>query len=138
MSEITLESFRCVLQQLLRPLLLGGASLGQVPPVADVGAQPADLFRGHEAARQRAPLGDLRQPDGVQLVFSELEKDLGIGCVPACSARSGVVAVSGWVGAGAAGGVGEGGDAELDGLVAASDDLVHLGEFGVGAGEADL
>jgi hypothetical protein len=44
-----------------------------------------------------------------------------------------------WLGgAGAAGGVGEGGDAELDGLAAASDDLVHLGEFGAGAGEADL
>ena len=36
----------------------------------------------------------------------------------------------------AAGGVGEGGDAELDGLVAAGDDLVHLGELGAGAGKA--
>jgi hypothetical protein len=74
MPEITLDSFRCVLQQLLHPLLLGGAGLGQVPPVAGVGAQPADLLGGHEAAWQRAPLGDLRQPDGVQLVFSELRK----------------------------------------------------------------
>ena len=40
--------------------------------------------------------------------------------------------------AGAAGSVGEGGDAELDGLVAAGGDLVHLVEFGAGAGEADL
>ena len=46
--------------------------------------------------------------------------------------------MAGWVRAGAAGGVGEGGDAELDGLVAAGGDLVHLGEFGAGAGEADL
>jgi hypothetical protein len=46
--------------------------------------------------------------------------------------------VAGWVRAGAAGGFGEGGDAELDSLVAASGDLPHLGELGAGAGEADL
>jgi hypothetical protein len=39
---------------------------------------------------------------------------------------------------GASGGVGEVGDAELDRVSAAGADLVHLGEFGVGAGEADL
>ena len=39
---------------------------------------------------------------------------------------------------GTSGGVGEAGDAELDGLGAVGADLVHLGEFGVGAGEADL
>ena len=39
---------------------------------------------------------------------------------------------------GASGGVGEAGDAELDGFGAAGADLVHLGEFGVRAGEADL
>jgi hypothetical protein len=49
-----------------------------------------------------------------------------------------MVRAAGRVRTGAAGGVGEGGDAELDGLVAAGGDLVHLGEFGVGAGEADL
>ena len=36
------------------------------------------------------------------------------------------------------GGVGEAGDAELDGFGAAGADLVYLGEFGVRAGEADL
>src|SRR4051794_41807891 len=41
-------------------------------------------------------------------------------------------------GARAAGGVGEGGNAEVDGLAAAGGDLVHLGELGLGAGEADL
>ena len=40
--------------------------------------------------------------------------------------------------AGAAGSVGEAGDAELNGLVAAGGDLVHLVEFGAGAGEADF
>ena len=39
---------------------------------------------------------------------------------------------------GASGGVGEAGDAELDGGGATDADLVHLGQFGVGAGEADL
>jgi hypothetical protein len=39
---------------------------------------------------------------------------------------------------GASSGVGEAGDAQLDGFNAAGADLVHLGEFGVGAGEADL
>ena len=38
----------------------------------------------------------------------------------------------------ASGGVGEAGDAELDGRGAAGADLVHLGEFGVRTGEADL
>jgi len=46
--------------------------------------------------------------------------------------------LSGRVRAGAAGSFGEGGDAELDGLAAASHDLVHLGELGAGTGEADL
>src|SRR6187455_129927 len=39
---------------------------------------------------------------------------------------------------GTSGGVGKAGDAELDGLGAVGADLVHLGEFGVRAGEADL
>jgi hypothetical protein len=47
-----------------------------------------------------------------------------------------LVLLSWW--AGVCGGVGEAGDAELDGFGAAGADLVHLGEFGVGAGEADL
>ena len=37
-----------------------------------------------------------------------------------------MVPALGWVRAAAAGSVGEGGDAELDGLVAAGGDLVHL------------
>ena len=41
-------------------------------------------------------------------------------------------------GACAAGGVGEGGNGEVDGLAAAGGDLAHLGELGLGAGEADL
>jgi hypothetical protein len=49
-----------------------------------------------------------------------------------------MVPALGWVRAAAAGSVGEGGDAELDGLVAAGGDLVHLGELGAGAGEADF
>ena len=43
-----------------------------------------------------------------------------------------------WVVGCASGGVGEAGDAELDCRGAAGADLVHLGEFGVGADEADL
>src|SRR5882757_1199816 len=39
---------------------------------------------------------------------------------------------------GTSGGVGEAGDAEFDGSGAVGADLVHLGEFGVRAGEADL
>jgi hypothetical protein len=54
-----------------------------------------------------------------------------------CSVASELVSVVCIVG-GAAGGVGEAGDAELDGVGAAGGDLVDLGEFGVGAGEADL
>jgi hypothetical protein len=38
----------------------------------------------------------------------------------------------------ASGGVGEAGDAEVDGVGAAGADLVHLGEFGFRAGQADL
>ena len=39
---------------------------------------------------------------------------------------------------GATGGFGEGGDAQVDRGVAAGGDLVHLGEFVAGTGEADL
>ena len=56
----------------------------------------------------------------------------------ACPVRSGMVLAAGRAGAGAAGGVGEGGDAEMDGLAAAGGDLLHLGELGAGAGEADF
>src|SRR6478609_4903944 len=61
------------------------------------------------------------------------------GCrvVSCCGSR---VSAAGWsrVGGGAAGGVGEVGDAELDRVGAAGGDLLHLGEVGAGAGEADL
>lgn len=46
-----------------------------------------------------------------------------------------------WLGrgcVGAASGVGEGGDAGLDGLIAAGGHLVHVGELGAGAVEADF
>jgi hypothetical protein len=72
MLMITLDSFRCVFEQLLAPGHLGGAGLDQVPAVAGMGAQPPDVLGGHEAARQAAALGDLRQPGRVQQVFSEL------------------------------------------------------------------
>jgi hypothetical protein len=52
--------------------------------------------------------------------------------------RSGMVVAAGRAGAGAAGGVGEGGDAELDGLAAAGGDLLHLGELGAGTGKAEF
>jgi len=57
-----------VFEQLLAAGLPGRAGLDQVPAVAGMGAQPPDVFGGHEAARQGAPPGDLRQPDRVQLV----------------------------------------------------------------------
>ena len=47
-----------------------------------------------------------------------------------------LILLSWW--AGVCGGVGEAGDAEVDGGGAAGADLVHLDEFGVRAGEADL
>ncbi len=46
--------------------------------------------------------------------------------------------MGGWSGDDAAGDVGEGGHAELGAVVAAGGDLVHLGEFVPGAGQADL
>ena len=49
-----------------------------------------------------------------------------------------MVRAAGMVRARAAGSVGEGGDAELDGVIAVGGDLVHLREFGAGAGEADF
>jgi hypothetical protein len=57
-----------VLEQLLRPLLLRGAGRYQVGPVAGQVPQPADLWRWHEAGPQHLPLGDLAQPDRIQLV----------------------------------------------------------------------
>ena len=52
-----------VFEQLFHPLLLGGAGLGEVPAVPGMGAEPADRLRRHEAGGDRAPLGDLSQPD---------------------------------------------------------------------------
>ena len=54
-----------VFEQFLHPLLLGGASLGEVPAVPGVGPQPADRLRRHEAGGDHSPLGDLGEPDGV-------------------------------------------------------------------------
>ena len=62
-AEITLDSFRCASSSFSARAFSASAGLGQVPPVPGMGAQPADLLRGHEAARQRAPLGDLGQPE---------------------------------------------------------------------------
>ena len=120
------------------PVLLLGAQPDQPGPVPQQRPQLPDRRRGDPRLREQVRPQQLGQDRGVDLVFSELGNDLGIGRVAACLVRSGVVGVAGWVRAGAAGGVGEGGDAELDGLVAASGDLSHLGEFGAGAGEADL
>jgi hypothetical protein len=58
-----------VLQQLLDPLFLGGAGLGEVAAVAGVGAEPADRLGRHETGRDHPPLGDLGEPDGVGPVF---------------------------------------------------------------------
>jgi hypothetical protein len=57
-----------VLQQLLQPLPIPGALVGQVDPQPGVIPQLADLGRGHEAGPQHAPLGQLRQPHAVELV----------------------------------------------------------------------
>jgi anti-sigma factor RsiW len=57
-----------VLQQLLDPLLFGGAPHYQVGPVAGQVPQPSNLRWRHEAWPQHLPLGDLAQPDRVQPV----------------------------------------------------------------------
>jgi len=66
MSEITEDSFRCPSSRSFpRPLLFGGAGLGEVTAVAGVGAEPADRLGRHEAGADHAPLGDLGEPDRV-------------------------------------------------------------------------
>jgi hypothetical protein len=55
-------------EQLVHPLLVRGARDDQIGPVAGEVAQPADLRWRHEAGPNHAPLGDLGQPGGVQLV----------------------------------------------------------------------
>src|SRR5664280_128017 len=57
-----------VLQQLLHPLLLRRPYAHQVDPVARQVPQHPDRWRGHEAGTQHLPLGDLAQPDGIELV----------------------------------------------------------------------
>jgi hypothetical protein len=75
----------------------------------------------------------------IRAVFSELEMilmwDVRAGWV---ESQSTAVRAFGPSRAGAAGGVREAGDAELNGMGAAGGYLVHLGEFGAGAGEADF
>ena len=57
-----------VLQQLLDPLLLGGAHRHQVGAVAGQVPQPPDHRWRHEAGPQHAPLGQLGKPHRIQLV----------------------------------------------------------------------
>src|SRR5664280_2603298 len=57
-----------VLQQLLHPLLLRRPYAHQVDPVARQVPQHPDRWRGHETGTQHLPLGDLAQPDGIELV----------------------------------------------------------------------
>jgi hypothetical protein len=55
-------------EQLLDPLLLGGADRDQVGAVAGQVPQPPDRRRRHEAWPQHLPLGDLAQPHRIELV----------------------------------------------------------------------
>jgi hypothetical protein len=55
-------------QQLLHPLLLRRPGRYQVGAVPGQVAQLPDLRRRHEAGPQHLPLGDLAQPDRIQLV----------------------------------------------------------------------
>ena len=56
MSVITLDSFRCASSSSFSArCYLGGAGLGQVPPVAGVGAQPADRPPGARSWRAASP-----------------------------------------------------------------------------------
>ncbi len=55
-------------QQLLHPVLLPGPLTDQVDPVAGHVPQLADRGRRHETRADHAPLGDLAQPDSVDLV----------------------------------------------------------------------
>jgi hypothetical protein len=76
---------------------------------------------------------------GITGIFSETKKF--VNCDYCVGVRASWMVSAMWpgrVGGGASGGVGEGRDAELDGVVATGGDLVHLGEFGAGAGEADF
>jgi hypothetical protein len=57
-----------VLEQLLHPVLLRGARVHQVGPVAGQVAQLPDLDRRDEAGAQHLPFGDLGQPHRVELV----------------------------------------------------------------------
>ena len=69
MSLITPDSFRCASSSSFSAaLLFRGPGLGQLAPVAGMGAQPPDVLRRHERAGQRPALGDPGQPDRVQLV----------------------------------------------------------------------
>jgi hypothetical protein len=57
-----------VLQQLLQPLLVPGALLGQVSAQPGVVPQPADRGRRDERGPQHAPLVELAQPHRIELV----------------------------------------------------------------------
>src|SRR3954447_19404990 len=59
---------RGVLEQLLHPLLLRGASGEQVDPVAGQIPQLPDRRRRHEARAQHLPFGDLAQPHRIEPV----------------------------------------------------------------------
>jgi len=56
-----------VFEQLFHPLLFGGAGGHQIGPVAGQVPQSADRRRRHETRAQHLTLGDLAQPDRIQL-----------------------------------------------------------------------
>src|SRR6266542_3745107 len=68
MSVATVDSLIRAFQQLLEPLDVPGPVPGQVDPQPGVVAQLADLGWGNKAGPQHAPLGQLGQPDRIELV----------------------------------------------------------------------
>ena len=65
-----------VLEQLLQPLLVPGPLDGQIDPQPGVVTQLADFFRRHERGPEHAFLGQLGQPDRVELVGFRPPRDL--------------------------------------------------------------
>ena len=72
MSEITEDSFRCVLQGVAEPGDLADPLLDDLGAVADHVPGGLDLGRRDEAARQQPALQQVRQPLRVGAIFSEL------------------------------------------------------------------
>src|SRR5205823_748316 len=83
--------------QFLGALLFPGPFLGQGAPVAGQVPQLALRAGRDERGPEHAPLGELGQPDRIELVFSELRNDHGVPAGGRCPDACRTAVITSWM-----------------------------------------